>query len=80
MSAHRDFINARLGEDTTIPKAAKTALRTLARMHDGDPYCTGCGNDPNNYDAATLVEECEQAATIAAIWKHHPDHPDNKEA
>lgn len=79
MSRYTTFITDRLNEDTTIPPPAKTALRTLASIHDGHPYCTGCGTDPDHYDAATLVEECEQAAAIAAIWKHHPDHPEKQE-
>lgn len=73
MSAHRDFIRARLDEDTTIPQAAKTALANLAETHTGAPYCEGCPSD--SYDgAAVWIEECEQARTIARIWEHHPDH------
>ncbi|MCP3017333.1 hypothetical protein NGM33_28780 [Nocardiopsis dassonvillei] len=73
MTSHHDFIRARLDEDTTIPKAVKTALSTLAETHTGDPYCEGCPSDPHD-GGAVWIEECEQARTIARIWAQHPDH------
>lgn len=30
-----------------------------------------------DYDEAVMADECEQAATIAAIWKTHPDYPED---
>lgn len=75
MTARRDFIRARLDEDTTIPEAVKAALRALTAMHDGHPDCDGCGAD--DYGGRVLVSDCEELAEIAAIWKRRPGYEES---